>query len=709
MRPPSCFKWSFLCTPVVCVTAVLLLTLSAAQVAAAEGVLPDATTIPASATVPAIDGACGEREYADAIVRPYTDAFGATRQVFLKHSGGNLFACVNGVPGTVENRFFRVYADPDRSGDAYASVNDLAFQVKVTTGALSAYRGTGVANGWAAATISGWEAKASYTANGESAEFRIPISLVNTACQKPSGLAVYHHWVFGVGDDYGWPSNQYYDQPKTWEEVSFDGESCVTDLAISKNDSADPVPAGQQFRYILTVHNNGNSIAENAEVSDTLPSSVDYEGYAAPAGTTCSLAAGTVTCTIASLPPDETVVIEFRVHGTVPGDISNTATVKAAGTDPIPGNNSATERTRIAAPLTGRIAYVFRSDNVTANQFKALLEANGFTVVLIPLPAVLGADFAAFDLVIVAHDTGYLNEWPQGAVAASPEAIHIAAAHRSVVGLGEGGYAYLGKRGKPMGWPNGWHTTSSEVRPVNTGASYWHIPNDFGVPPNPLPLYVKAVGEAGIYLPSAPGTVAFGMEVADKEHAPLIAEQEDCDQLWGFAGPPEVMTEPGKKLFVNAVTYGLAQQCKAPPQIPPDECFKVTKIAEPPGGSAVKVGDSILYRVKYEVINNPACAAARAVLEDKVPDDTLFVPGSASDGSVPGADGVLRWDLGALAPGAAGEKMFKVSVVDSACKNQRTIVNRARLVTSLGVVMSNLITHPVDCVPVVPEGTQPPY
>lgn len=709
MKPLSPGKWSFLCAPAVCVMAVLLVTLGAVGVAAAQGVLPDATTIPASTNPPVVDGACDEKEYGDAVVRNYADALGATRQVYLKHAGGNLYVCVTGVPGEVKDRFFRVYADPERGAEAFATANDLAFQVEVVSGALSAYRGTGVANGWTAAAVPGWEAKASYTPNGESAEFRIPLSLVNAACQKPSGLAVYHHWVSSVGDDYGWPSNKFYDQPKTWEEVMYGGASCVTELGINKNDSADPVPANQTFSYLLAVRNNGNTTATNAEVSDTLPATVVYDGYAAPAGTTCSFAAGTVTCTIGSLSSGATVTIELKLHGTVPGDISNTATVKATGTDPISANNSSTERTRITVPLTGRIAYVFRSDNVTAGQFKALLEGNGFTVVLIPLAEVLKRDFSEFDLVIIAHDTGYLNEWPSGTAGASPEATHISAANKPVVGLGEGGYAYLGKDGKPVGWPNGWHGPLDAVNPVNTGASYWHVPNDFGVPPSPLPLYLQPVAEVGIYLPSAPGTVAFGLEVADKEHAPLIAEKEDCDQLWGFAGPPEIMTGEAKKLFVNAVTYGLAQQCAPPPQIPPSECFKVIKSAEPSGGTGVKVGDSILYRIKYTVTNNPACAVARAVLEDTVPPDTLFVPGSASDGITPGADGVLRWNLGALAPGSSGEKLFKVSVVDSACRNQRTINNQARLSTSAGVITSNVVTHPVDCTPVVPEGTQPPY
>jgi hypothetical protein len=83
-----------------------------------------------------------------------------------------------------------------------------------------------------------------------------------------------------------------------------------------------------------------------------------------------------------------------------------------SGLDPISTNNADTERTQVIA-LAGKIAYVFRSDDVTANDFKALLEASGFTVQLIPLATVLATNFSVFDLVNIADDTGTLNEWPR--------------------------------------------------------------------------------------------------------------------------------------------------------------------------------------------------------------------------------------------------------------------------------------------------------
>ncbi|MEZ4617123.1 MAG: hypothetical protein R2867_16670 [Caldilineaceae bacterium] len=371
---------------------------------------------------------------------------------------------------------------------------------------------------------------------------------------------------------------------------------------------------------------------------------------------------------------------------------------------PQSNNNTATVELTVEG-LSGRIAYVFRQDTATAADFKSLLEGRGFTVQLVRCPAVPTTNFNPFDAVIIADDTGSLSNW----CAAAAGAAHIDSANKPTIGLGEGGYAYFGQLGKPMGWPNGWHGPMDRVTPTNVAAAYWHLPTDFGAPPpNPVGLYSAPVNEVGIYLPSVAGVLPLGLEPAATDHASLLADQEDCNQLWGFSGGPTAMTGDGKDLFVNAVVFGLGRRCQQP-QEPPAECITLFKTAEPADGTTVNIGDVITYRLQYTVKDNPACASTRAILEDPIPPDTLYVPGSASDGIAPGGDGVLRWIISPLAPGATGEKSFEVYVTDAQCNNQRRVNNQARLVSSVGVFTSNLVSHPVNCPSVVPAGTQPPY
>ncbi|MCB0081177.1 MAG: DUF11 domain-containing protein, partial [Caldilineaceae bacterium] len=399
------------------------------------------------------------------------------------------------------------------------------------------------------------------------------------------------------------------------------------------------------------------------------------------------------------------MAIGITVRATAAGVQLNTATVAGQSPfDPNPNNNSASVELTVQG-LSGKIAYVFRQDTATANDFKTLLEGRGFTVQLVRCPAVPGTNFTQFNAVIIADDTGSLNSW----CAAAAGATHIDSAHKPTIGLGEGGYAYFGQLGMPMGWPNGWHGPMDRVTPTNVAVSYWHTPTDFGAPPpNPVGLYGAPVNEVGIYLPSVSGVLPLGVEPAATDHASSLADQEDCNQLWGFSGGPTAMSSDGKDLFVNAVVFGLGRRCQLP-QEPPAECITLVKSAEPADGTAVNVGDVITYHLQYTVKDTQACASARALLEDAIPADTLYVPGSASDGIAPGGDGVLRWNIGPLAPGATGEKKFEVYVTDAQCNNQRRVNNQARVVSSVGLFTSNLVSHPVTCPNVVPAGNEPPY
>jgi hypothetical protein len=163
-------------------------------------------------------------------------------------------------------------------------------------------------------------------------------------------------------------------------------------------------------------------------------------------------------------------------------------------------------------------------------------------------------------------------------------------------------------------------------------------------------------------------------------------------------------------LFLNAVKYGytiLKRACDQTPP-PPPNCVTLTKIATPPNGSAVHPGDAINYTLAYTVTDNAQCATLRSLLIDRVPDFSLFVPGSATDGITPNFANTLVWDLGPLTPGTTGSKSFKVSVLDTACRSG-VVINTAKLQTNLGTFTSNTTTHKLVCPPVVPPNNDPPY
>jgi len=128
-----------------------------------------------------------------------------------------------------------------------------------------------------------------------------------------------------------------------------------SDLSVVKLDSPDPVAAGSNLTYPITVRNDGVDPSSSVVVSDTLPTGTTFVSLTAAAGWTCTTPAvggtGTVSCTKASVAVAESAVFTLVVNvaSTTPSGtvISNTATVSSATVDPNPANNSATSTTTV--------------------------------------------------------------------------------------------------------------------------------------------------------------------------------------------------------------------------------------------------------------------------------------------------------------------------------------------------------------------------
>jgi uncharacterized repeat protein (TIGR01451 family) len=138
----------------------------------------------------------------------------------------------------------------------------------------------------------------------------------------------------------------------------------AADLAVTKVDNADPVAAGSNLTYTITVSQNGPADAPNARLTDTLPQNTTFVSFAAPAGWTTTApaagATGSVTATRATLavgtaPQAFTLVVRVDPATVTRTTLSNTATVTSDTTDPVPDNNSATETTQVinSGTITG--------------------------------------------------------------------------------------------------------------------------------------------------------------------------------------------------------------------------------------------------------------------------------------------------------------------------------------------------------------------
>lgn len=122
----------------------------------------------------------------------------------------------------------------------------------------------------------------------------------------------------------------------------------VADLEITISDAPDPVDAAQSFVYTLTILNNGPSMATGIEVTNTLPSDVDFVS-ALGADWSCTNDGNfnVITCDFSDeLVEGETSIIEITVVAPDDGvSLNNSAVVASPITDFDLSNNSDSEVT----------------------------------------------------------------------------------------------------------------------------------------------------------------------------------------------------------------------------------------------------------------------------------------------------------------------------------------------------------------------------
>ena len=125
------------------------------------------------------------------------------------------------------------------------------------------------------------------------------------------------------------------------------------DLSVTKTDSPDPVTAGTQLTYTITVSNAGPSTAQNVRITDTLPAGTTYVGGVDGNGVTvCTLVqTNQVVCALGSLDPgkSKTVFLTVLVGPSVPTGttLHNSVTVTSDTPDPDGSNNTATADTTV--------------------------------------------------------------------------------------------------------------------------------------------------------------------------------------------------------------------------------------------------------------------------------------------------------------------------------------------------------------------------
>ena len=138
---------------------------------------------------------------------------------------------------------------------------------------------------------------------------------------------------------------------------------------------------------------------------------------------------------------------------------------------------------------------------------------------------------------------------------------------------------------------------------------------------------------------------------------------------------------------------------EVPPTEPKKEVFEgdtSTNI----DGKEVKVGETLTYKVSY---HNTTGESQKVVIEDKIPEFTSYVEGSADNNGVY-KDGKIIWTKENVAAGETFEVTFKVKVEKSA--SGKTLINEALIRAGKNESKTNKTTNPVPEIPPTPEKTK---
>lgn len=151
--------------------------------------------------------------------------------------------------------------------------------------------------------------------------------------------------------------------------AAFRFTTCGTDLQITKTDTPDPVVAGTDLRYDITVTNLGSNPGENVRVVDTLPAGVTYVSNTAGC---VESPVGTLTCNLGTIAAgaSRTFTIQVKVSATAILDgittLTNQATVSSLTGDTNPANNTVSESTVVIERADVQVTKVCKPDTQTA-------------------------------------------------------------------------------------------------------------------------------------------------------------------------------------------------------------------------------------------------------------------------------------------------------------------------------------------------------
>ena len=204
-----------------------------------------------------------------------------------------------------------------------------------------------------------------------------------------------------------------------------------------------------------------------------------------------------------------------------------------------------------------KIAIVYDIETSAALLYKAELEPRGFVVDLVPVASITsGAVLDPYAAFLIDPYSGSLESWAGSSAVVSL----IRNSGKPAIGLGEGGYAYLGKLGSMLGYPHGWHGGGElgfDVIPPSHASLLG--PRLVSTAGGRVAVSSAPMRGVSIYVPApVAGLVEIGREEGEQQHDLVLAYPGKKEALWGFQGQPTAYTSHGWNALANLIDFMIA-------------------------------------------------------------------------------------------------------------------------------------------------------
>lgn len=205
-----------------------------------------------------------------------------------------------------------------------------------------------------------------------------------------------------------------------------------------------------------------------------------------------------------------------------------------------------------APVVKNKIAYIYKTDNSDALEYKALMEANNCEVTLIDLPAVASTNFSGYGLIVAGNNTA-----APGLPWNGTDAGAIASANKPILYIGTGGFRLGDKLSTAIAQANtGTNFSVTSIKVIDPASVLYTKPKVITIPAsNMLDLYSAGTPSVELHVPGVTTVQLIGNDpLSGPSYYPVCFEGNKYGGF-GFYGSVNNMTQTGKDFLVNFSYY----------------------------------------------------------------------------------------------------------------------------------------------------------